>query len=168
MWRGSKLPRQTSTPSGFYCNPSDYGRKIRKEAISSPGGKLPSEEIAANPAYTPPGSIKAREGLWALSRSPGEERRRGRKAAINPAPAAQRPAPAATSPSRSGGVSRGKGESKEGLGGNRNPPGPPWPPEAATRLLPQPKSTQERAAKPQGNGRMQINTPPLPQRQSAA
>ena len=26
------------------------------------GGKLPSEEIAANPAYTPPDSIEAREG----------------------------------------------------------------------------------------------------------
>ena len=61
MWRGSISPA-TATPSGFYCNPSDYGRKIRKEAISSPGGKLPSEEIAANPAYTPPDSIEAREG----------------------------------------------------------------------------------------------------------
>ena len=39
------------------------------------------------------------------------------------------------------------GESKEGLGGNRNPPGPPWPPEAATRLLTQPKAAQERATK---------------------
>ena len=37
------------------------------------GGKLPSEEIAANPAYTPPGSIEVREGLRALSRSPGVE-----------------------------------------------------------------------------------------------
>ena len=34
------------------------------------GSKLPSEEIAANPAYTPPDSIEAREGrgLLALSR----------------------------------------------------------------------------------------------------
>ena len=47
------------------------GRGNCKEAISSPGGKLPSEEIAANPAYTPPGSIEAREGLRALSLSPG-------------------------------------------------------------------------------------------------
>ena len=39
------------------------------------------------------------------------------------------------------------GESKEGLGGTRNPPGPPWPPEAATRLLTQPYAAQERAAK---------------------
>ena len=54
---------------------------------------------------------------------------------------------AASNPQRSGGVSRGKGESKEGLGGNRNPPGPPWPPEAATRLRPQAKAAQERAAK---------------------
>ena len=52
------------------------GRGNCKEAISSPGGKLPYEEIAANPAYTPPGSIKAREGLRALSRS-----LRGRNAA---------------------------------------------------------------------------------------
>ena len=35
-------------------------------------------------------------------------------------------------------------ESKEGVGGTRNPPIPPWPPEAATRLLPQPKAVQER------------------------
>ena len=61
--RGSKLPR--------HCHPLAVsaemlrisGRGNCKEAISSPGGKLPSEEIAANPAYTPPGSIKAREGL---------------------------------------------------------------------------------------------------------
>ena len=39
-------------------------------------------------------------------------------------------------------------ESKEGVGGTRNPPIPPWPPEAATRLLPQPTAAQERAAKP--------------------
>ena len=64
-------------------------------------------------------------------------------------------APPPPTPQRSGGVSRGKGESKEGLGGNRNPPGPPWPPEAATRLLTQPKAAQERAAKPQGNARTQ-------------
>ena len=36
------------------------------------------------------------------------------------------------------------GESKEDLGGNRNPPNPPWPPEAATRLLTQQKAAQER------------------------
>ena len=52
---------------------------------------------------------------------------------------------------------------------NRNPPGPPWPPEAATRLRPQPTATQERAAKP---ARQQQNakqhTHPLPLRQSAA
>ena len=52
------------------------------------------------------------------------------------------------------GVSR---ESKEGVGGNRNPPIPPWPPEAATRLLPQPTAAQGRAAKPQGDGRTQSN-----------
>ena len=40
------------------------------------------------------------------------------------------------------------GESKEGLGGNRNPPGPPWPPEAATRLLSQPYAAQGCAAQP--------------------
>ena len=38
------------------------GRENCKEAISSPGGKLHCEEIAANPAYTPPDSIEAREG----------------------------------------------------------------------------------------------------------
>ena len=72
MWRGSKLPRHchpyTDSPA-----PEGRGRRICKEAISSPGGKLPSEEIAANPAYTPPGSIEVREGLRALSRSPGVE-----------------------------------------------------------------------------------------------
>ena len=67
------------------------GRGNCKEAISSPGGKLPYEEIAANPAYTPPGSIKAREGLRALSRSPGAGMPRSHKADIIPAPAAQRP-----------------------------------------------------------------------------
>ena len=78
-------------------------------------------------------------------------------------------APPPPTPQRSGGVSRGKGESKEGLGGNRNPPLPPWPPEAATRLLPQPKAAQERAAKSAGqqkNAKHRIS--PLPQRQSAA
>ena len=39
-------------------------------------------------------------------------------------------------------------ESKEGVGGTRNPPIPPWPPEAATRLLTQPNAAQERAPKP--------------------
>ena len=51
---------------------------------------------------------------------------------------------AAFNPQRSGGVSRGKGESKVGLGGNRNPPGPPWPPEAATRWLLPATAAQER------------------------
>ena len=77
-----------------------------------------------------------------------------RSPALNPLP------PPPPTPQRSGGVSRGKGESKEGPrrsraarlecgcraaarntgrvcaqcgAGNRNPPGPPWPPEAATR-----------------------------------
>ena len=45
------------------------GRGNCKEAISSPGGKLPSEEIAANPAYTPPDSIEAREGCGPLALS---------------------------------------------------------------------------------------------------
>ena len=62
--------------------------------------------------------------------------------------APERIVPPPPTPQRSGGVSRGKGESKEGLGGNRNPPGPPWPPEAATWLLTQPNAAQERAAKP--------------------
>ena len=55
------------------------------------------------------------------------------------------------------------GESKEGLGGNRNPPGPPWPPEAATRLLPQPKAAQERATQPAGQRKnAEHHTPPYP------
>ena len=61
------------------------------------------------------------------------------------------------------------GESKEGLGGTRNPPGPPWPPEAATRLLTQPNAAQGRAAKAarqRNNSEQHIN--PLPLRQSAA
>ena len=40
------------------------------------------------------------------------------------------------------------GESKEDLGGNRNPPNPPWPPEAATRWQPQAQAAQGCAAKP--------------------
>ena len=61
-----------------------------------------------------------------------------------PQPRSHPSTPAASNPQRSGGVSRGKGESKEDLGGNRNPPNPPWPPEAATRLLPQPSAAQGR------------------------
>ena len=77
------------------------GRSLPQGSNCFSGGKLPYEVIAANPAYTPPGSIKAREGLRALSRSPGEERRAAAKpcsskAATHPAPAAQRPAPAAS------------------------------------------------------------------------
>ena len=63
-----------------------------------------------------------------------------RSPALNPLP------PPPPTPQRSGGVSRGKGESKEGLGGNRNPPGPPWPPEAATGLRPQQSAAQGCAA----------------------
>ena len=63
------------------------------------------------------------------------------------APAAERRVrtqrPAASNPSaerrRYKGVRR---ESKEGVGGTRNPPIPPWPPEAATRLLSQPNAAQ--------------------------
>ena len=58
--------------------------------------------------------------------------------------APERSAPPPPTPQRSGGVSRGKGESKEGLGGNRNPPNPPWPPEAATWLRQQAPAAQER------------------------
>ena len=87
---GASSPRQTSTPYTDSPAPEGRGRRICKEAISSPGGKLPCEEIAANPAYTPPGSNEAREGLRALSRSPGAETPRSRKADIDPAPAAQR------------------------------------------------------------------------------
>ena len=47
------------------------GRGNCKEAISFPGGKLPCEEIAANPAYTPPDSIEALEGCDILKLSPG-------------------------------------------------------------------------------------------------
>ena len=103
---------------------------------------------------------------------------------------------AAFNPQRSGGVSRGKGESKEGPrwsraarlecgcraaarntgrvsaqcgAGNRNPPGPPWPPEAATRCC---RSQQRRknvatnAAKQRQNVEQHEKHPQL--RQSAA
>ena len=68
------------------------------------------------------------------------------------APAAERrarmPPPRRLQPlSGAAAVQRGTRESKEGVGGTRNPPIPPWPPEAATRLLSQPKAAQERAAK---------------------
>ena len=134
LWRGSKLPRhyvslkRLRRLSEFALAhwsggkpPSRPFARDRKQFLLQ-GGKLPSEEIAANPAYTPPGSNEARGGLRALSRSPGEERRAAgkplssprpprsgqpppppqqrrisaAKLPINPAPAAQRPAPAAT------------------------------------------------------------------------
>ena len=97
-----------------------------------------------------------------------------RSPALNPLP------PPPPTPQRSGGVSRGKGESKEGLGGNRNPPGPPWPPEAATGLRPQQSAAQGCAANPHSNVRThstakpiapaaerRIRTPPKPHKKRA-
>ena len=86
-----------------------------------------------------------------------------------PQPRSHPSTPAASNPQRSGGVSRGKGESKEDLGGNRNPPNPPWPPEAATRLLTQQKAAQERrrdAARQHQNAKQHPN--PFATRQSVA
>ena len=68
-WTGEQAPPPLPPPPVSAEMLRISGRGNCKEAISSPGGKLPCEEIAANPAYTPPGSIEAREGLQALSRS---------------------------------------------------------------------------------------------------
>jgi hypothetical protein len=38
------------------------GRKIRKEEISCPAGKLVSPEISPRPPYMPPGTIVFEEG----------------------------------------------------------------------------------------------------------
>ena len=82
------------------------------------------------------------------SRTATLERRATRKPS---APAAERCVrtrrPAASSPSGAAAFQGVIGESKEGLGGNRNPPGPPWPPEAATRLRQQVTVAQGCAAK---------------------
>ena len=45
------------------------GRGICKEAIFSPGGKLPSEKISAIPPHRSPGSIGSREGSHPLELS---------------------------------------------------------------------------------------------------
>ena len=47
------------------------GRGICKEAIFSPGGKLPSEKISAIPPRMSPGSIGSREGSHPLELSGG-------------------------------------------------------------------------------------------------
>ena len=53
----------TSTPSQFPLKSSGFpGAETARKQFLLRGGKLPSEEIAANPAYTPPDSIEAREG----------------------------------------------------------------------------------------------------------
>ena len=64
------------------------------------------------------------------------------------------------------GVSR---ESKEGVGETRNPPIPPWPPEAATRLRPRATAAQgctTQPARQRQNAKQHAH--PLPLRQSAA
>ena len=47
------------------------GRGICKEAIFSPGGKLPSEKISTIPPHRSPGSIGSREGSHPLELSRG-------------------------------------------------------------------------------------------------
>ena len=61
-WTGEQAPPPLPPPPVSAEMLRISGRGNCKEAISSPGGKLPYEEIAANPAYTPPDSIEAREG----------------------------------------------------------------------------------------------------------
>ena len=53
----------TATPSQFPLKCCAFpGAETARKQFLLRGGKLPSEEIAANPAYTPPDSIEAREG----------------------------------------------------------------------------------------------------------
>ena len=64
MWAGEQAPPADFHPHQFTLKCFAFpGAETARKQFFSGGGKLPYEEIAANPAYTPPGSIKAREGL---------------------------------------------------------------------------------------------------------
>ena len=139
---------------------------MRRESKEGVGGTrnppIPPWPPEAATRWLPPAT--AAQGSRSESRNaPAECRATTQPFATRRSATPERRAPPPPSPQRSGGVSRGKGESKEGPrrsraarlecgcraaarntgrecaqcgAGNRNPPGPPWPPEAATRWLP--------------------------------
>ena len=62
-WTGEQAPPADFHPYQFLLKCFAFpGAETARKQFLLRGDKLPSEEIAANPAYTPPDSIEAREG----------------------------------------------------------------------------------------------------------
>ena len=117
---------------------------MRRTPAFCPCGGAAAVQMGKGGCHTAAAAAKSGARMHHTTRKATAER----KAAYTIAPAAERRARAqrlaASIPiaerRRYKGVRR---ESKEGVGGTRNPPIPPWPPEAATWLLPQPTAAQE-------------------------
>ena len=110
------LPHVSDKTCGFACAQSYAPAAERRVRTRRKTRKAMPERKAAHPTFATTAGRRVRTRRPAAS-IPIAERRRYK------------------------GVRR---ESKEGVGGTRNPPIPPWPPEAATRQLTQPKAAQER------------------------
>ena len=101
--------------------------RLRRQPVAACSGNSGARMLSQNPQN----NRRTQNSIIIICNKAERNIRTSRHAASNPS--AER--------RRYKGVRR---ESKEGVGGTRNPPIPPWPPEAATRLLPQPKAVQER------------------------